>query len=144
MAHRCRRPTPSWHPSPSTSYRGRAGPGRASRSPSQEEDCRAPFSAGAASGRGVPADLLTVTLDQQRAFIYFMLRTARGSVDPQSTRTVMQPLVTMSFPGLPARVQPLARAILHGYGRLFFGDDLFDRTGIPHSIAKNLLPPPHP
>src|SRR5215831_10981768 len=107
---------------------------------SHEEDCLAHFSACAAYRQGVPADLLTVTLDQQRAFIYFMLRTARGSVDPPSTRTVMQPLVTMSFPGLPARVQPLARAILHGYGRLFFGDELCDRTGIPDSIAKYLIP----
>jgi len=88
----------------------------------------------------VPADLLSVTLDEQRAFIYFMLRTARGSVDPQSTHTVMRPLVTATFPGLPAPVQPLAHAILHGYGRLFFGDELCDRTGIPDTIAKRLIP----
>jgi len=105
-----------------------------------EQDCLAHFSACAAYRQGVPADLLTVTLDQQRAFIYFMLRTARGNLDPQSTRTVLRPLVTVSFPGLPAPVQPLARAILHGYGRLFFGDELCDRTGIPDTIAKHLIP----
>ena len=88
----------------------------------------------------MPADLLTVTLDQQRAFIYFMLRTARGDLDPQATRTVMRPLVTVKFPGLPAPVQPLARTILHGYGRLCFGDELCDRTGIPDTIAKHLIP----
>ena len=105
-----------------------------------EQDCLAHFSACAAYRQGVPADLLTVTLDQQRAFIYFMLRTARGNVDPRSTHTVMQPLVTMTFPGLPAPVQPLARTILHGYGRIFFGDELCDRTGIPDSITKHLIP----
>src|SRR5262249_3531305 len=97
-------------------------------------------SAGAAYRQGVLVDLLTVTLDQQRAFIYFMLRTARGNLDPQSTHTVMRPLVTVKFPGLPAPVQPLARTILHGYGRLFFGDELCDRTGIPDTIAKHLIP----
>src|SRR5215471_8793119 len=106
----------------------------------REEDCLAHFSACAAYRQGVPADLLSVTLDQQRAFIYFMLRTARGNLDPQSTHTVMRPLVTVSFPGLPAPVQPLARTILHGYGRLFFGDELCDRTGIPDTIAKRLIP----
>jgi ER-bound oxygenase mpaB/B'/Rubber oxygenase, catalytic domain len=105
-----------------------------------EEDCLAHFSACAACRQGVPADLLSVTLDQQRAFIYFMLRTARGGVDPQSTHAVMRPLVTAAFPGLPAPVQPLARAILHGYGRLFFGDELCDRTGIPDTTAKRLIP----
>jgi len=105
-----------------------------------EEDCLAHFSACAAYRQGVPADLLSVTLDQQRAFIYFMLRTARGNVDPQSTHDVMRPLVTAAFPGLPAPAQPLARAILHGYGRLFFGDELCDRTGIPDTIAKHLIP----
>jgi hypothetical protein len=68
----------------------------------REQDCIAHFSACAAYRQGVPADLLTVPLAQQRAFLYFMLRTARGNVDPQSTHTVMQPLVTMKFPGLPA------------------------------------------
>jgi hypothetical protein len=105
-----------------------------------EEDCLAHFSACAAYRQGVPADLLTVTLDQQRAFIYFMLRTARGNLDPQSTHTVMRPLVTVTFPGLAGPVQPLARSILHGYGRLFFGDELCDRTGIPDTIAKHLIP----
>jgi hypothetical protein len=105
-----------------------------------EQDCLAHFSACAAYRQGVPADLLTVTLDQQRAFIYVMLRTARGNIDPESTHAVMQPLVTMNFPGLPAPAQPLARAILHGYGRLFFGDDLCDRAGIPDTIAKHLIP----
>ena len=105
-----------------------------------EEDSLAHFSACAAYRQGVPADLLTVTLDQQRAFLYFMLRTARGNLDPQSTHTVMRPLVTAAFPGLPAPAQPLARAILHGYGRLFFGDQLCDRTGIPDTIAKHLIP----
>jgi ER-bound oxygenase mpaB/B'/Rubber oxygenase, catalytic domain len=107
---------------------------------SHEEDCLAHFSACAAYRQGVPAELLTVTLGQQRAFLYLMLRTARGNVDPPSTQTVMQPLVTMNFPGLPAPIQPLARTILHGYGRLFFGDELCDRTGIPDSIAKHLIP----
>jgi len=93
-----------------------------------EQDCIAHFSACAAYRQGVPADLLTVTLGQQRAFLYFMLRTARGNVDPQSTRTVMQPLVTMNFPRLPVPIQPVARSILHGYGRLFFGDELCDRS----------------
>src|SRR5215472_10775452 len=106
----------------------------------REEDCLAHFSACAAYRQGVPADLLTVTLDQQRAFIHFMLRTARGNLDPQSTHTVMRPLVTAKFPGLPAPVQPLARTILHGYGRLFFGDELCDRTGIPDTTAKHLIP----
>jgi len=106
----------------------------------REEDCLAHFSACAAYRQGVPADLLSVTLDQQRAFIYFMLRTARGNLDPQSTHTVMRPLVTAKFPGLPAPAQPLARTILHGYGRLFFGDELCDRTGIPDTIAKHLIP----
>ena len=105
-----------------------------------EQDCIAHFSACAAYRQGVPADLLTVTLGEQRAFLYFMLRTARGNVDPQSTQTVMQPLVTMDFPGLPAPIQPLARTILHGYGRLFFGDELCDRAGIPDSIIKHLIP----
>jgi hypothetical protein len=106
----------------------------------QEEDCLAQFSACAAYRQGVPAELLSVTLDQQRAFICFMLRTARGGVDPLSTHTVMRPLVTATFPGLPAPAQPLARAILHGYGRIFFGDELCDRTGIPDTIAKRLIP----
>jgi hypothetical protein len=105
-----------------------------------EQDCLAHFSACAAYRQGVPADLLTVTLGQQRAFLYFMLRTARGNIDPQSTRAVMQPLVTARFPGLAAPAQPLARTILHGYGRLFFGDELCDRTGIPDTIAKHLIP----
>jgi len=105
-----------------------------------EEDCLAQFAACAAYRQGVPADLLTVTLDHQRAFIYFMLRTARGNLDPHATHTVMRPLVTANFPGLPALVQPLARTILHGYGRLFFGDDLCDRTGIPNTIAKHVIP----
>ena len=105
-----------------------------------EEDCLAHFAACAAYRQGVPADLLTLTLDQQRAFIYLMLRTARGDLDPQSTQTVMQPLVTARFPGLPAPAQPLARAVLHGYGRIFFGDELCDRTGIPDTIAKRLIP----
>jgi ER-bound oxygenase mpaB/B'/Rubber oxygenase, catalytic domain len=106
----------------------------------REQDCMAHFSACAAYRQGVPADLLAVTPGQQQAFIYFMLRTARGNVDPPSTHTVMQPLVTMNFPGLPAPAQPLARTILHGYGRLLFGDELCDRTGIPDSIAKHLIP----
>jgi hypothetical protein len=106
----------------------------------REEDSLAHFSACAAYRQGVPADLLTVTLDQQRAFIYFILRTARGNLDPQSTQTVMLPLVTAKFPGLPAPVQALARTILHGYGRLFFGDELCDRTGMPDTIAKHLIP----
>jgi ER-bound oxygenase mpaB/B'/Rubber oxygenase, catalytic domain len=109
-----------------------------------EEGCLAQFAACAAYRQGVPADLLPVTLDHQRAFIYFMLRTARGNVDPHATHTVMRPLVTANFPGLPAPVQPLARTILHGYGRLFFGDDLCDRTGIPNSIAKHVIPSPGP
>jgi hypothetical protein len=105
-----------------------------------EQDSIAHFSACAAYRQGVPASLLTVTADQQRAFIHLMLRTARAGIDPQSTRTVMQPLVTMNFPGLPASAQPLARTILHGYGRLFFGDELCDRTGMPDTIAKHLIP----
>ena len=105
-----------------------------------EQDCLAHFSACAAYRQGVPADLLTLTLDQQRAFIYLMLRTARGNLDPQSTHTVMRPLVTANFPGLPAPAQPLARTTLHGYARLFLGDDLCDRTGIPDTIAKHLIP----
>src|SRR5215472_17344255 len=104
-----------------------------------EQDCLAHFSACAAYRQGVPADLLTVTLDQQRAFLYLMLRTARGNLDPQSTRTVMRPLVTAVFPGLPAPAQPIARTILHGYGRLFLGNDLCDRTGIPDTTAKHLI-----
>jgi len=105
-----------------------------------EQDCIAHFSACAAYRQGVPASLLTVSADEQRAFIHLMLRTARASIDPQSTRTVLQPLVTMDFPGLPAPAQPLARTILHGYGRIFFGDELCDRTGIPDTIAKHLIP----
>ena len=69
-----------------------------------------------------------------------MLRTARGNLDPHSTHTVMRPLVTAKFPGLPTPIQPLARTILHGYGRLFFGNELCDRTGIPDTIAKHLIP----
>src|SRR5262249_24861775 len=105
-----------------------------------EQDCLAHFSACAAYRQGVPADLLTVTLDQQRAFIYFMLRTARGNLDPQSTHTLLRPLVPINSPGLPAPVQPQARTILHGYGRLLFGDELCDRSGIPDTIAKHLIP----
>jgi hypothetical protein len=45
----------------------------------------------------------------------------------------------MDFPGLPAPAQPLARTILHGYGRLFFGDELCDRTGIPDTPVKHLI-----
>lgn len=106
----------------------------------REQDSLAHFAACAAYRQGVPAGLLAVTLDQQRAFIHLMLRTARADTDPQATRTVLHPLVTMSFPGLPAPVQPLARAILYGYGRTFFGDELCDRAGIPDTIAKHLIP----
>ena len=45
----------------------------------------------------------------------------------------------MSFPGLPAPAQPLARAILHGYGRIFFGDELCDHAGFRHRRQA-----PHP
>jgi ER-bound oxygenase mpaB/B'/Rubber oxygenase, catalytic domain len=79
-----------------------------------QEDCLAQFAACAANRQGVPADLLTATLDHQRAFIYFMLRTARDNLDPHATHTVMRPLVTANFSGLPAPAQPLARAIFHG------------------------------
>lgn len=105
-----------------------------------EEDCLAHFSACAAYRQGVPAELLAVTLDEQRAFLYFMLRTARGNVDPSATRTVLHPLVTLNFPGLPAIAQPLARSLLHGYGRIFFGDELCDRSGIPDTITKHVIP----
>ncbi|SRR6266851_9585398 len=53
----------------------------------------------------------------------------------------MRPLVTVKFPGLPTPVQPLARTILHGFGRLFLGDELCDRTGIPDTITKHLTRP---
>jgi hypothetical protein len=105
-----------------------------------EQGSLAHFGACAAYRQGVPAELLTVSLDQQRAFIHLMLRTARSDTDAQATRTVLPPLVTMSFPGLPAPAQPLARAILHGYGRIFFGDELCDRAGVPDTIAKHLIP----
>ena len=105
-----------------------------------EEVCLAHFSACAAYRQGVPTGLLTVTLAEQRAFLYFMLRTARGNVDPGATRSVMHPLVTLNFPGLPTIAQPLARSLLHGYGRIFFGDELCERSGIPDTITKRLIP----
>jgi hypothetical protein len=109
-----------------------------------EQDCIAHFAACAAYRQGVPASLLTVTADEQQAFICLMLRTARAGIDPQSTAAVMRPLVTMDFPGLPAPAQPLARAILHGYGRIFLGDELCDRTGIPDTPVKHLIPMARP
>jgi hypothetical protein len=106
----------------------------------REQDSLAHFAACAAYRQGVPPGLLTVTIDQQRAFIHLMLRTARADTDPQATRTVLQPLVALRFPGLPALAQPPARAILYGYGRTFFGDELCDRAGVPDTIVKHLIP----
>ena len=111
----------------------------------REQDSLAHFGACAAYRQGVPSDLLTVTLDEQRAFIHLMLSTARADTDPQATRTVLRPLVTMSFPGLPAPAQPLARAILHGYGRIFFGDELCDHAGdFPTPLPSTSSPSPAP
>ena len=46
----------------------------------------------------------------------------------------------MNFPGLPAIAQPLTRALLHCYGTIFFGDELCNRSGIPDTITKRLIP----
>jgi hypothetical protein len=105
-----------------------------------ELDGAAQFTALFAYRQGVPAHLIPQTYADQLRWFQVTLRTSRGVADPDAIGRLMPALVAIEVENLPRAAQTLVRHVFNGYGRLIFGPELCDATGIPDTPARRILP----
>ncbi len=106
----------------------------------EELDGVAQFAALFAYRQGVPAELIPRTYDDQLRWFQVTLRTSRGVADPDAIGRLMPALVQIEVENLPRPAQAAVRHVFNAYGRLIFGPELSDATGIPDTPIRRVLP----
>jgi hypothetical protein len=105
-----------------------------------ELDGVAQFAALFAYRQGVPADLIPRTYADQLRWFQVTLRTSRGIADPEAIGRLMPALVAIEVENLPRAAQGAVRHLFNAYGRLIYGPELCDATGIPDTPLRRMLP----
>ena len=100
----------------------------------------AQFAALFAYRQGVPAELIPQTYGDQLRWFQVTLRTSRGVADPDAIGRLMPALVQIEVENMPARAQAAVRHVFNAYGRLIFGPELSEATGIPDTPLRRVLP----
>lgn len=105
-----------------------------------ELDGVAQFVALFAYRQGVPAEFIPRTYDDQLRWFQVTLRTSRGVADPEAIARLMPALVAIEVENMPPRVQAAVRHVFNAYGRLIYGPELSEATGIPDTPLRRVLP----
>jgi len=106
----------------------------------EELDGVAQFAALFAYRQGVPAELIPRTYEDQLRWFQVVLRTSRGVADPASIGRLMPALVNIEVENVPRHAQAAVRHVFNAYGRLIFGPELCEATGIPDTPIRRVLP----
>jgi hypothetical protein len=100
----------------------------------------AQFAALFAYRQGVPAELIPRTYEDQLRWFQVTLRTSRGLADPEAIGRLMPALVAIEVENMPRAAQAAVRHVFNAYGRLIYGPELSDATGIPDTPWRRVLP----
>lgn len=100
----------------------------------------AQFAALFAYRQGVPGDLIPRTYADQLRWFQVVLRTSRGVADPDAIVRLMPALVQIEVENLPRPAQAAVRHVFNAYGRMIFGPELSDATGIPDTPLRRVIP----
>lgn len=105
-----------------------------------ELDGMAQFAGLFAYRQGVPAEFIPRTYADWLRWMQVTLRTSRGVADPDAIGRLMPALVQIEVENMPRPAQAALRHVFNAYGRLIFGPELSDATGIPDTPLRKVLP----